>query len=146
MSSNDPTQKIDANDTMERDVPSLPLESMASSSKQRQRSSLPDYDPKAGENKLRPAGNIINRINWDSAFECNDYIIGFVDRFEGQLEVTMGSWKKETTDEEFIPQHRVLYIRHTNGDVVWDRKRRIDKIFWSGNSAFKELAFLTGTG
>jgi hypothetical protein len=65
-----------------------------------------------------------------------------VDRFEGQLEVSMDSWKKETTHEEFIPQHRVLYIRHLNGEIVWDRRRRIDKIFSSGNSAFSELAFL----
>jgi uncharacterized protein (UPF0248 family) len=86
--------------------------------------------------------DIINRINWDSKFSRNDYIIGFVDRFEGQLEVSMNAWKKETTDEEFIPQHRVLYIRHVNGEIVWDRRRRIDKIFYSGNSAFSELAFL----
>lgn len=86
--------------------------------------------------------DIINRITWDSAFERSNYVIGFVDRFEGQLEITMGSWKKETTDEEFIPQHRVLYIRDTNGEIVWDRRRRIDKIFLSGNSAFSELAFL----
>ncbi|KAJ5581534.1 hypothetical protein N7535_000154 [Penicillium sp. DV-2018c] len=107
-----------------------------------QRKISPDFDTKAGENRLRPAGDIINRIIWDSAFDPGDYVIGFVDRFEGQLEITMGSWKKETTDEEFIPQHRVLYIRHTDGEIVWDRRRRIDNIFWSGNSAFKELAFL----
>lgn len=92
--------------------------------------------------KLINIVDIINRITWDSNFDRNDYIIGFVDRFEGQLEVTMDSWKKESTDEEFIPQHRVLYIRHANGDIVWDRRRRIDKIFHSGNSAFRELAFL----
>jgi uncharacterized protein (UPF0248 family) len=86
--------------------------------------------------------DVINRINWDSKFSRDDYIIGFVDRFEGQLEVSMNSWKKETTDEEFIPQHRVLYIRHVDGEIVWDRRRRIDKIFYSGNSAFSELAFL----
>ncbi|CAI7676792.1 hypothetical protein N7533_010287 [Penicillium manginii] len=102
----------------------------------------PSPEPRSGENRLRPAGDIINRITWDSNFDRNDYIIGFVDRFEGQLEVSMDSWKKESTDEEFIPQHRVLYIRHVNGDIVWDRRRRIDKIFNSGNSAFSELAFL----
>ncbi|KAJ5450736.1 uncharacterized protein N7458_007185 [Penicillium daleae] len=86
--------------------------------------------------------DVINRINWDSKFSRDNYIIGFVDRFEGQLEVSMNAWKKETTDEEFIPQHRVLYIRHVDGEIVWDRRRRIDKIFYSGNSAFSELAFL----
>ncbi|KAJ5162053.1 hypothetical protein N7492_007445 [Penicillium capsulatum] len=99
--------------------------------------------PQSAENKLRPASDIINRIIWDQQFDRSDYIIGFVDRFEGQLEVSLGSWKKDLTDEEFIPQHRILYIRHINGDVVWDRRRRIDKIFHSGNSAFVELAFLT---
>ncbi|CAI7600067.1 unnamed protein product [Penicillium glandicola] len=117
-------------------------ESTISPQKRDQRSVSPEYDPKVGENRLRPAADIINRITWDSAFERNNYVIGFIDRFEGQLEITMGSWKKETTDEEFIPQHRVLYIRHTNGEMVWDRRRRIDKIFLSGNSAFSELAFL----
>ncbi|KAJ5682943.1 hypothetical protein N7462_006108 [Penicillium macrosclerotiorum] len=97
---------------------------------------------KSGENKLRPAGDIINRIIWDAQFERSNYIVGFLDRFEGQLEVGLGTWKKETTDEEFIPQHRVLYIRHIDGEIVWDRRRRIDKIFSSGNSAFSELAFL----
>ncbi|KAJ5351962.1 hypothetical protein N7452_000936 [Penicillium brevicompactum] len=106
------------------------------------RTPSPELNPKAGENRLRPAGDIINRLIWDPKFERNEYVIGFVDRFEGQLEVGMDSWKKETTDEEFIPQHRVLYIRHISGDIVWDRRRRIDKIFLSGNSAFPELAFL----
>jgi hypothetical protein len=54
----------------------------------------------------------------------------------------MDNWKKDSTDEEFIPQHRILYIKHVDGDIVWDRRRRIDKIFTSGNSAFGELAFL----
>ncbi|CDM38005.1 hypothetical protein DTO013E5_8238 [Penicillium roqueforti] len=125
-----------------QETSSFPAVSTSSPQKRDQRSVSPEYNPKAGENRLRPAGDIINRITWDSAFERSNYVIGFVDRFEGQLEVTMGSWKKETTDEEFIPQHRVLYIRHINGDIVWDRRRRIDKIFLSGNSAFNELAFL----
>lgn len=87
--------------------------------------------------------DIINRITWDPDFLPMDYTIVFVDRFEGQLETNLGNWKKDSTDEEFIPQHRILFIKHVDGDVVWDRRRRIDKIFNSGNSAFSELAFLT---
>ncbi|KAJ5712056.1 hypothetical protein N7488_006212 [Penicillium malachiteum] len=99
-------------------------------------------DLKSPENRLRPAGDIINRIIWDESFSPDNYVIVFLDRFEGELEVSFAGWKKESTDEEFIPQHRVLYIRHINGDIVWDRRRRLDKIFNSGNSAFSELAFL----
>ncbi|KAJ5158057.1 uncharacterized protein N7500_007708 [Penicillium coprophilum] len=141
MVSNNP-EKTDVNKLMEKEVYAFQSEPTCEPTKQDQRSASVEYDPKAGENRLRPAGDIINRITWDSAFECNNYVIGFVDRFEGRLEIPMGSWKKETTDEEFIPQHRVLYIRHIDGEIVWDRRRRIDKIFLSGNSAFKELAFL----
>lgn len=86
--------------------------------------------------------DIINRIIWDSSLSPDNYVIVFLDRFQGELEVGFDSWKKESTDEEFIPQHRVLYIRHVDGEIVWDRRRRIDKIFNSGNSAFSELAFL----
>ncbi|KAJ6160380.1 hypothetical protein N7470_003776 [Penicillium chermesinum] len=99
--------------------------------------------PASGENKLRPAGDVINRIRWDPACDPSDYVIVILDRFEGELVVEFNAWKRESTHEEFIPQHRVLYIKTTNGDVVWDRRRRIDKIFHSGNSAFKELAFLS---
>ncbi|KAJ5725094.1 uncharacterized protein N7483_006451 [Penicillium malachiteum] len=106
-------------------------------------------DLKSTENRLRPAGDankvfvdIINHIIWDESFNPDNYVIVFLDRFEGELELSFAGWKKESTDEEFIPQHRVLYIRHINGDVVWDRRRRIDTIFNSGNSAFSELAFL----
>ncbi|KAJ6121138.1 hypothetical protein N7523_005418 [Penicillium sp. IBT 18751x] len=109
---------------------------------QRLRRSPSPPNPRAGENKLRPAGDIINRITWDPEFKRSEYIIGFVDRFEGQLEINMDNWKKDSTDEEFIPQHRILYIQRVGGEVVWDRRRRIDKIFMSGNSAFSELAFL----
>ncbi|KAJ5991772.1 hypothetical protein N7451_007496 [Penicillium sp. IBT 35674x] len=102
----------------------------------------PQSEVRSGENKLRPAGDIINRIIWDSTLSPDNYVIVFLDRFQGELEVGFGSWKKESTDEEFIPQHRILYIRHVDGEIVWDRRRRIDKIFNSGNSAFSELAFL----
>lgn len=45
----------------------------------------------------------------------------------------MGSWKQEQTDEEFIPQHRILYFRRSADDVhLWDKKERIDRVFGSG--------------
>lgn len=86
--------------------------------------------------------DVINRLLWDPSFDHSDFIIGYEDRFEGRLEASLGSWKKDLTDEEFIPQHRILYIKRRDGEIVWDRRRRIDTIFHSGNSAFPELAFL----
>lgn len=37
----------------------------------------------------------------------------------------MAMWVSETSDEDFIPQHRIKYFK-------WDREGRVDKIFGSG--------------
>lgn len=85
----------------------------------------------------------MNRLIWDTVFDATDYVLGYEDRFEGRQEVGAKSWKRDLTDEEFIPQHRVLYVRRrSDGEVVWDRGRRIDRVFWSGNSACVYLDFL----
>lgn len=87
---------------------------------------------------------MINRILWDSSFDSGNYRIIYEDRFSGRLEVNLDTWKKDLTDEEFIPQHRIVYIeRKSDHEVVWDRRRRFDKVFYSGNSAYTWLAFLS---
>lgn len=51
-------------------------------------------------------------------------------------------WIRESTDEEFIPQHRIKYFkREGDGEIVWNRDERIDKIFGTGlghGAAFSE--------
>ncbi|KAL4977020.1 hypothetical protein BDW66DRAFT_150555 [Aspergillus desertorum] len=95
------------------------------------------------ENRLRPAVDILNRLIWDESYDSTDFVICYEDRFEGRLEASLDLWKRDSTDEEFIPQHRILYVkRKLDSQVVWDRRWRIDKIFRSGNSAFDYLAFL----
>ncbi|EFQ90506.1 hypothetical protein PTNB73_03046 [Pyrenophora teres f. teres] len=89
--------------------------------------------------KLRPASDVLNRLRWDPSLDPSDYIIGYEDRFLGAKETGLEKWKTEQTDEEFIPQHRILYFKKKgddgNGEVVWERATRIDKIFGSGLSA-----------
>ncbi|KAF2007966.1 hypothetical protein P154DRAFT_479352 [Amniculicola lignicola CBS 123094] len=83
--------------------------------------------------KLRPASDILNRLRWDPALSPGDYIVGYEDRFLGVKETSLERWKTEQTDDEFIPQHRIMYFkRRGDGVVVWERKTRIDKIFGSG--------------
>ena len=50
------------------------------------------------------------------------------------MEMKVEDWNKgDVTDEEFIPQHRILYFRRMSDGVrVWDRKRRLDELFGSG--------------
>jgi uncharacterized protein (UPF0248 family) len=83
--------------------------------------------------KLRPASDVLNRLRWDPNLNLGDYVIGYEDRFLGAKETTLEKWKTEKTDEEFIPQHRILYFRRkSDGLVVWERRSRIDRLFGSG--------------
>ncbi|KAJ6444207.1 alpha/beta hydrolase [Purpureocillium lavendulum] len=87
----------------------------------------------ASQGKLRSASDVINRLRWDAAMDADDYIVGYEDRFAGAKEKPLVQWKSEQTDEEFIPQHRILYFRHRSiGDIIWERKTRIDHVFGSG--------------
>lgn len=84
-------------------------------------------------NKLRPAGDVISRLRWDPKIDFGDYLVGYDDRFLGVKEMPLSRWKSEQTDEEFIPQHRIVYFkRKSDGRRVWDRETRKDEIFGSG--------------
>ncbi|KAK0108828.1 hypothetical protein ONS96_002670 [Cadophora gregata f. sp. sojae] len=60
---------------------------------------------------LRPVHEIIARIKWDADLDIANYLIGYEDRFVGVKEMELGRWKSESTDEEFIPLHGVVWIR-----------------------------------
>ncbi|KAK3369038.1 hypothetical protein B0T24DRAFT_350401 [Lasiosphaeria ovina] len=83
--------------------------------------------------KFRTAADVMNRLRWDGGFAEGDFLVGYEDRFVGACERPLDAWKTEQTDEEFIPQHRILYFkRRSNGAVVWERRTRLDEIFGSG--------------
>lgn len=87
----------------------------------------------AGLGKFRTAADVLNRLRWDSNLNTSDYIVGYEDRFTGARERPVEQWKSEQTDEEFIPQHRILYFkRKTDGAILWERRSRIDELFGSG--------------
>ena len=54
------------------------------------------------------------------------------------MEMEVSAWKggvADVTDEEWIPQHRIMYFRKTGdeeGRRVWDRAARLDRLFGSG--------------
>ena len=84
--------------------------------------------------KLRPSHEVYNRLVWDQRYSADEYLVGYEDRFKGVKEMPLTSWKRELSDEEFIPFHRVVYFREkgVEGKIVWDRRTRIDLIFGSG--------------
>lgn len=85
---------------------------------------------------LRPAKDILSRIRHDPALNDNEFIVGYHDRHADVMEMPVTSWTGggDFTEEEWIPQHRILYFRRKgeNGGKVWDRKGRIDLLFGSG--------------
>lgn len=87
----------------------------------------------AGLGKFRTAADVMNRLRWDAAIDASDYLVGYEDRFTGAREKALEQWKSEQTDDEFIPQHRILFFkRRSDGVVVWERRTRTDGVFGSG--------------
>ena len=83
--------------------------------------------------KLRPAQDILSRLRWDGSLSADNYMVGYEDRFLGVREMPLAKWKADQTDLEFIPMHRIVWVREVDsGDLVWDRKNRIDKVCGSG--------------
>lgn len=86
---------------------------------------------------LRPAKDILSRIRHDPALDESEYIVGYRDRHVDVMEMEVSAWKGggDFTDEEWIPQHRILYFRRKgdeDGRRIWDRAARLDRLFGSG--------------
>lgn len=79
--------------------------------------------------KLTPASAILNRLKWDDGFESQEYAVVYEDRHDGLMEIGVDLWTTESTEEHFIPMHRIRSIRKkTTGQTVWHREERIDLI------------------
>lgn len=100
---------------------------------------------------LRPAKDVLSRIRHDSALDESDFIVGYLDRHcPDVMEMEVSSWKGggDVTDEEWIPQHRIMYFRKKNdeaGRKVWDRAARLDRLFGSGVVAEEQVSKATGS-
>jgi uncharacterized protein (UPF0248 family) len=88
--------------------------------------------------RLRTAQDVLDRVKHDPSLSTSEYVIGYLERFDGIKEMPVSNWIRESTDEDFIPQHRIRWIKRRQlagedavEDVVWSRDERIDKIFGS---------------
>ncbi|KAI1619625.1 poly(A) polymerase [Exophiala viscosa] len=92
--------------------------------------------------KMRSAHDVLDRMHWDDSLDASKFTIGYLERFTGIKEIPASSWVSEFTEEEWIPQHRIKYFkqRNDNGEqvTVWDREKRIDRIFGSGLTNLEE--------
>lgn len=95
----------------------------------------------ADRQSLRPAADVLSRITFDYQYDERKFVVGYTDRHipEAYLEKRVLDWNTEITHEDFIPQHRIEYLRSTEPDlrfcgIVWARKAKYDAVFKSGFS------------
>ncbi|KAL9093058.1 MAG: hypothetical protein Q9165_004196 [Trypethelium subeluteriae] len=80
--------------------------------------------------KFRTEREVMSRIRYDPDFSVDDFLVGYEDRFTGIMEIPLSNWKVDTTEDEFIPLHRVVHFRRkATSEIVWDRRRRVDLIW-----------------
>lgn len=97
-----------------------------------------NQESSSGTPSLRPAKDILSRIRHDPTLNEGEYIIGYLDRHLPEpVEMDVSDWRGggDVTEEEWIPQHRILYFRRKGeeeGRKVWDREKRLDRLFGSG--------------
>ncbi|KIK52687.1 hypothetical protein GYMLUDRAFT_64131 [Collybiopsis luxurians FD-317 M1] len=90
--------------------------------------------------KLRTSADVMNRLLWDPVMGKNgrdEYAVGYEDRFLGIKESMLRDWVlKEVENEAFIPQHRIVYFKRvSDGEIIWDKRKKIDLVFGSGVGA-----------
>eukprot|EP01119_Soliformovum_irregulare_P006620 TRINITY_DN1883_c12_g1_i2.p1 TRINITY_DN1883_c12_g1~~TRINITY_DN1883_c12_g1_i2.p1 ORF type:complete len:834 (-),score=304.11 TRINITY_DN1883_c12_g1_i2:16-2517(-) len=86
-------------------------------------------DTEGTKDSLRTSEDVFYRILWDDRYNKEDFVICYLDRFDGIKEASFTSWEsKDVTAEIFIPWHRVQYIK-CRDEIVWDRRTREDYIF-----------------
>eukprot|EP00121_Abeoforma_whisleri_P013282 Awhi_evm1s12251 len=84
--------------------------------------------PSLPTNKLRSSLDIYNRLMWSGERNLASIFIGYLDRFTGIQEISVLEFQPGGE----IPYHRIYYFREGK-DRFWDRDKKIDKIFNSGN-------------
>lgn len=87
---------------------------------------------------MKTAADVIKRLQWDTAFNKDDFIVGYIDRMKGLLEknFTAFTWEDLATVDMYalaIPQHRIQYFKYKS-EKVWDKNERLDNVFGSTGS------------
>ena len=85
--------------------------------------------------KLRPSQDVLQRLRWDPRFDAGAYLVVYRERGGGSRELAVPSF----LESKRIPWSRVIAVRHRSGDLIWDRARRLDRLFGSGETPEDDL-------
>lgn len=88
--------------------------------------------------KMKTCDDVIKRILWDGELKGEDFVVGYEDRFLGELEENFANfyWNDISCvgpDVFAIPRHRIRYFKYKD-EMVWHRRLRIDRVFASQDS------------
>eukprot|EP01115_Flamella_aegyptia_P013006 TRINITY_DN66_c0_g1_i1.p1 TRINITY_DN66_c0_g1~~TRINITY_DN66_c0_g1_i1.p1 ORF type:complete len:174 (-),score=42.99 TRINITY_DN66_c0_g1_i1:17-538(-) len=72
--------------------------------------------------------DVMKRIKWDKAYDQDEVIIGYEDRFTGIMETPFSRFDRDVTSETFIPSHRIVYFKAGN-QIIWDKRDKTDLVF-----------------
>lgn len=94
--------------------------------------------------KIRPLKDVLNRIQFDPGYNINDYVIGYIDRKAGILEMPVREWvggKGKWVTEDCVAYFKEMvkgggkdgeeenWNGKEEGEIVWDRAAKRDWIF-----------------
>ena len=90
--------------------------------------------------KMRTSEDVFRRMQWDPDWHGAHVTIGYEDRIHGPMETALSAFVP-LSEGGVIPFHRLWYFRRGD-EVLWDRLRRLDLVFHSGDTP----AILAGVG
>ncbi|CAG8959266.1 hypothetical protein HYFRA_00012624 [Hymenoscyphus fraxineus] len=96
---------------------------------------------KVKANRFRPATEVLARLKFDQKYNLDEWVIGYMDRVRAKiLEKPAADWDRDTTAEEFIPEHRIEYFKRYDAEskeggvargemILWQKNAKLDRIF-----------------
>lgn len=94
--------------------------------------------------RMRPATEVISRIQWDPDLTVGDFSVGYLDRFTGIIEKPFQEffWEDISSVGDTVlavPKHRIQYFKY-RGEIVWDKRVQLDNFFGSrGTRTIKDI-------
>jgi poly(A) polymerase len=85
--------------------------------------------------KLRPSQDVLQRLRWDARFDVGSYLVVYRERGGGTKELPVPSF----LESQRIPWSRVTKVLHRDRTLIWDRERRLDRLFGSGETPEEDL-------
>lgn len=99
--------------------------------KKKQSTSADENAPFEKGKPFRTAGEVFNRLKYDDKWDIDRVVLGYVDRHSAKMqEKPANDWVRETTAEEFIPEHRIEYFKRVGEEeFLWHKTKKVDNIF-----------------